>query len=243
MGLEPGWTSVEKFGENSDVNGTQEDVWSEGGVYTYSTIADIDTISSSSPMDTEDILIIGQTLDNTEVTQTVTLNGQNKVVLPTPLLRIYRAYNDGSNDLIGDVYTYVDTPIVGGIPTLKSEIRAKIATTAHNIPPNQTEMALYTIPKGFRGFFIGGYVSMNNLQAGNFAIFVWKLRLKNKVFRVQSRIACIGAGSSHWNYQYGVPVAQDGIPEGTDIAISVDEVGTANTACAGGFTILLQRQA
>lgn len=243
MGIEPGWSAVEKFGENPDVNGTHEDVWSQGGIYTYSTSADIDTISSSAVGDTQDILIIGQTLDNAEVAQTVTLNGQNKVVLPIPLFRVYRAFNMGTTDLVGNVYIYVDTPIAGGVPILLTEIRAKIATTAHNISSNQTEMALYTVPKGFRGFFIGGYVSMNNLQAGNFATFVWRLRLKNEVFRVQSRIACIGAGSSHWDYKYGVPVPQDGIPAGADIMISVDEVGSANTACAGGFTILLQKQA
>jgi hypothetical protein len=239
MGLVPGWSSIEKFGENSSVQTTgPEDIWSQGGLYTYSSSTDIDQISSSSALDTQTITIIGQTLDNTEVKQQAVLNGQNKVALATPLFRVYRAYNVSGTDLAGDVYIYVDGPIVGGVPSTIADIRAKIATTVHPIPPNQTEMALYTVPKGKQGFFYSWYLSMNNIIAGNFATFVWRLRYPGEVFRVQSRIACIGAGDSHWTYTY--PFPSDPIPAGSDIAISVDFVDSNNTQCAGGFTVALQ---
>lgn len=233
QGVEPGYSFIEKFGENPDVNGVMEDVWSQGGMYVYSTTADIDTISSSNIGDGQQITIVGQLADNTEVTQTATLNGQSKVTLSTPLFRVYRAFNIGSTDFAGDVYIYPDTAIVTGVPTNPAFIRVKIISDS-----NQTEMALYTIPKGKQGFFLGGYVSMNNSLANNFATFTWRLRLLGQVFRVQSRISCTGSGASHWAYHYDIPNGP--IPAGTDIVVSVDEVGTANTACAAGFTILLQ---
>ena len=234
LGMEPGWSFIEKFGENPNV-GTltdPEDVWDYGGIYTWSTAADIDTISSSDASDTQDIVIIGQTLDNTEVTQTATLNGQNKVTLSTPLYRVYRMYVDDSTDLAGYCYCYVDGDITDGVPDTASDVRAVI-----NNGNNQTEMCIYTIPAGKQGFFLGGYVSMNK-SSGNYAIFTWRLRNRGKVFRVQSRIACIGTGNSNWRYKYPTPVGP--IPAGTDILIRAEEVEANNTGCAGGFTILLQ---
>ena len=235
QGLEPGYSFIEKFGENPDVDtGTDpEDVWGFGGVYTYSTTADIDTVSSSSAADTQDVTIVGQTADNVEVTQTVTLNGQNKVTLGTPLYRVYRMFNMGNVDIAGIMYCYVDGAITAGVPNTDADVRAVIIDGN-----NQTEMAIYTIPAGKQGFFLGGYVAQS--RGGNSAVtqFTWRLRTPGTVFRVQSRIACVGQGNSSWQYKYPIPVGP--IPAGSDIVLRVEEVGANDTGAAGGFTILLE---
>ena len=235
MGLEPRFSLVEKFGENPDVDtGGAEDVWGQGGEYVYSTTADIDSISSSDASDTQEIVIIGQTADYTEVTQTATLQGTTKVTLDTPLRRVYRMYNDGSSDIAGTVYCYVDdTTTTPGVPDTASKIRAVIVNG-----DNQTEMCIWTVPKGCRAFFLGGYVSISRATSSGAATFTWKLRLPGKVFRVQSRIACMVGGRSSWDYHYPAPVGP--MPEGTDIAITAEDVSANNTGCSGGFTILLE---
>jgi len=82
-GLVPGHTFVEKFGENPDVDtGTvPEDLWSHGGLYTFSTTADIDSIGSTSVADTQEITVQGLDADWDLITQSVNLNGQTRVAM------------------------------------------------------------------------------------------------------------------------------------------------------------------
>ncbi len=230
-----GMTFIEKFGENGDVDtGTYpEDVWDFGGTYTFSTTADIDTISSSNASDTQEITIVGQNADYVEVTQTVDLNGQTKVTLDTPLMRVYRAYNSNSTDLLGDVYIYVDGAISGGIPDTDEDVRAMI-----KVEHGQTLMAIYTIPAGYTGYFLKGYVALTLDKNGESAGIVWKARTDGGVFRTQSAIGLNSAGSSSWQYEYVIPLP---LPEKTDVKITCEEVSNNNTAISGGFTVLLVR--
>jgi hypothetical protein len=179
-----------------------------------------------------DVTIIGQTIDNTEVTQTATLNGQNKVTLTTPLYRVYRMYNSGSTNIAGNVTCYPDTALTSGVPTDKSKIRAMI--TDGN---NQTLMCIYTVPKGKEGYFLGGYVATTK-TGGKSAIFTWRLRTPGNVFRVQSKIAVIGAGDSTWQYKYPIPVGP--IPAGSDVIIKCESVDANDTGVSGGFSMLLR---
>ncbi len=231
-GLIPGYSTMNKFGENPDIDtGTDpEDVWDYGGEYTYSTTADIDTISSSNAGDTQTTTVIGLSADYQEVSQTVVLNGQSKVSLTTPLIRIYRAYNSANTDYAGDVYIYVDGTISGGVPSTAADVRAMIRN-GHN----QTLMCLYTVPAGKTAYFLGGYVATTKSNATT-ATFTWRARPYGGVFQVKSKIAVIGSGSSSWQYHYSVPVP---LPEKTDIAIKCEEVESNNTGAAGGFDLVL----
>ena len=226
------YTFVEKFGENSDVDTTgAEDIWSFGGDYTFSTTADIDTLSSSSTADTQEITIQGLDSSWDEVTQTITLTGQTPVALTTSLIRVFRMYNSNSTELEGTVYCFVNGATTGGVPDTAADVRAIIT-----IGSGQTEMCIYTIPNGKTGYFLGGYVSIS--KTGNrSAIFTSRIRSFGGVFRVASRIACNGSGSSHWDYRYPIGLA---LPEKTDILLRCDEVDTNDTGVSGGFTILLK---
>ena len=232
MGTITGHSIVEKFGENPDIDtGTDpEDIWSFGGIYTYSTTDDIDRLSSSSASDTEDITVVGLDTNWAEVTQVITLTGQTPVALTTDLIRVYRMYNSNGTDLVGTVYCFVDGATSSGVPNTAADVRAVIT-----IGSGQTEMCIYTIPAGKTGYFYGGYVSLSR-TGNNGAVFTSRIRAFGGVFKVVSRIACVATGNSSWQYKYPFPVA---IPEKTDMLLRCDEVDANGTGVSGGFTILL----
>jgi hypothetical protein len=232
-GNKPGWSHINKFGYNPDIGQLTypEDVWGAGGIMTWSTTAAIDTISSSDAGDGHDIYIQGLDANWLEVTQTATLDGQNKVVLGTPLIRVYRAVNLGSTNIAGTFYLYEDTAIVDGVPTDTTKIRAVI-----DDGDNQTEMCIYTVPADKCGFFMGGYVGIDKVGSRG-ASFTWRARAFGGVFAVKGRITCNSDGSGHWVYEYPM---YEYIPPKTDILIRCEEVTANATAVVGGFTILLQ---
>jgi len=227
------YTFIEKFGENADIDtGTvPEDIWSQGGVYTFSTTADIDRLSSSSASDTQSITIQGLDTNWAEVTQTITLTGQTPVALTTSLIRVFRMFNSNSTDLVGTVYCFVNGAVTGGVPNTVADIRATIA-----IGSGQTEMCIYTIPAGKTGYFLGGYVTLSRTGNNN-AVFTSKIRTFGGVFRTVSRVASVATGTSSWTYRYpiGLPLAAK-----TDILLRCEDVSANDTGVSGGFTILLK---
>jgi len=160
----PGHSVVQKFGNAPDFDSTDGEVTVWDGAedatawelmrYVYSTTADIDSLSSSSAADTQDITIQGLDTNWELVNQTVTLNGQTRVALTTNLIRVFRAYNDNGTNLSGHIFIYVNDTLTGGIPNTNANIRCVID------PVNQqTEMAIYTIPAGKTGYLTRGYSS------------------------------------------------------------------------------------
>ena len=115
------------------------------------------------------------------------------------------------------------------------EVFEKLASEI-SIGAGQTEMCIYTIPAGKTGYFLGGYAAMSRV-GNNSAVFTSKIRVFGGVFRTVSRISCIGAGASSWQYRY--PVGQS-LPEKTDILLRCEEVDANGTGVSGGFTILLK---
>ena len=81
-------------------------------------------------MDNQENVISGLYEDNNSDwilhTQNITLNGQDKVYLSQPLIRAYRMFNNGSVELVGDIYCYVNTTISSGVPNNINTIKAKI---------------------------------------------------------------------------------------------------------------------
>ncbi len=201
-------------------------------LYTWSTTADIDSISSSDADDDVEITIQGLDENWDLVTQTATLDGQTRVALGTDLIRCFRMWNSSGTELEGDVHVYVNTTLSGGVPVDVTKTRAEISLGA-----GQTEMALYTIPNGYTGYFYGGYVSLSR-QGTYTASFTSRIRTFGGVPRVASRIACVGQGGSHWKYLYPVPLA---LPPKTDVWLRVENVSDNNTGASGGFTVVLKQ--
>lgn len=222
--LPPGYSKIDKFGYNPLITtGTDpEDVWEAGGLYPFSTSADIVSLSSSDNGDTEDIIVVGLDADGYEVEQTIALAGQTRVALTTPLWRVYRMENEGTSDLVGTVYCYSGTANTGGVPSGGSITKAIIDNGN-----NQTLMALYTIPKGKVGYLFRGEVGMQftgAIGAGvNFARCQYQSRRFGKVFKVKKDISLVNYGSTNYADKRSFP---DVIPSLTDIKINVHEVST-----------------
>ncbi len=151
MGQVTGFSVVDKFGENPDVDpGTPEDVWEGGGLYNYDpegTAPIVSLIRDNSADTGFPIYVEGIDIEGNLAVQTITINGTNRVALEIPLYRCFRMINMGSSNLTGLVYCYVGT---GGVPALV-DTRAII-----NDGNNQTLMALYTVPLGYVGFLYRG---------------------------------------------------------------------------------------
>ena len=232
LGYLPNIQQIAKFGYNPDlVVDAEENIWDFGGVYTYSTIADIDTISSSSALDTQILHVQGLDADYAAITQIVTLNGQNKVTLDTPLLRIWRVFNSTDTDVSGSVYVYVDGAITAGIPDVASTIRAHI-----NNGNNQTLMMMYTIPKGFTGFLLERDVSLGGRKNGFITVKLW-IRFENSVWRIANVSDLSATGTSaieHTNYVLGP------MTEKTDIQMTATG-DTLGLTCAASGEVYLVR--
>jgi hypothetical protein len=169
MGEISGYSVVQKFGQNDDLNtSTYEDVWDGGGVYSYPAdgTAPITDIIGHDAGDTEPIEVQGLDINGDLVVQTKTLTGLTKVTLDTPLWRVFRLKNVGTSDLLDDVCA---------INTGDTVDYACI-----NNGNNQTLMALYTIPNGKTGYLYQGTNNLSNVTRGVSASGrLWMRQLKN----------------------------------------------------------------
>ena len=115
--------SLHKFGRYDSLGTSQITVTGLGQNETYVTTNAIDSISSSSGSDTHLVRLEGHTVSGTGtdaeftfVTETVTLTGQTRAALSTPLARVSRLYNTSGTATVGNVYVYENTALTGGVP-------------------------------------------------------------------------------------------------------------------------------
>ncbi|MCP4103875.1 MAG: hypothetical protein GY750_21020 [Lentisphaerae bacterium] len=232
MGQMADYSVVDKFGENPDVDtgSDPEDIWEAGGMYNYDadgTAPIVSLISDNSADTAFDVIVEGLDVDGNNVSQTITLNGTNRVALTTPLWRVFRMTNDNSTNLSGTVYCYIGT---GGVPAI-GNTRAII-----NNGNNQTLMALYTIPKGKVGFLYRGELGVSRSQATGTARCAYYSRRYGKAFTIKKRVDLTNQGSSIYQDSRSFP---DVIPALTDIKLTVEEVTANNTGIFGTFDIML----
>jgi hypothetical protein len=232
-GLVPGHSIISKFAENPSIaSATPADIWDypTEELYTWSTSAAIDSISSSNGGDTQEMVLQGLDKNWKEVIQTANLNGQTRVALSTPLIRIYRAYNNNSVDLLGNVYVYENTAIAGGIPIDTTKVRAYVS-----IADQQTLMGVYTVPAGKTGYFLGLTSSLSKNVATATAIFTGAVRPFGKIFRTQVRYAMSNTGNS---YVTTFGTAASAFPEKTDFVAKAD-VSANGVGISATFDLLL----
>jgi hypothetical protein len=230
-GLIPGITHYRKFGRIAAIQAdTPADVWEFGvnvgaELYTFSTTADIDTISGDNVGDTVEMLIEGLDGNLNEVIQTVNLNGQNKVSLTTPLKRVNRAYNNNSSDLLGNVYIYVDSAITLGVPDDVTKVRGYVSAEGQ-----QTLQGIYTVPIEKTGYLTSKRLSLTGRKDG-FADYEVYVRFLGNVFRVQEtrELSSSGTSAPEDNFE-DQPIF---IPGGTDIVphvtVSANDIGFSIT--------------
>ena len=240
-----GSTFIHKFGDAPDFDtadgsvtiwdGANDSLLGGGAMsYTYSTTADIDTISSSNAGDTVDVEIQGLDTNNALTVQTVTLTGQTDATLTTALKRVFRMKNVGSTDLVGQVYLRTNgSTQTSGVPDTANTVRAII-----NDGNNQTLMAIYTVPAGKTAYVRGWYAATAGAnKSSNYMIELFA-RPSGQVFQIKHRSALEDSGTSQIQYTYDEPAKYSA---GTDIEMktSITAAGITGAAIAGGFDIVL----
>ena len=238
----PGKTFIHKFGAAPDFDESDGyvSIWDgadDGNIaqmnYVYSTAADIDSVSSENAGDTQVVQLQGLDGAYTLTTQTVTLNGQNRVALSTPLIRIFRMKNTGSTDNVGHVYCYVNTAISGGVPIDTTKVRAVIQPGN-----NQTLMALYTIPLGYVGYMRDWYASTAGASRNSSYVIELRARPLGGVFQLKHVAALSDDGTSYIQHTYVEPEVFGGMVD-LEMRAYMTLSSASSAAVSAGFDIVL----
>ena len=211
--------SVIKFGKSAPLTtGSLQTVWTVGGNETYLTDNLIDSISSSSVDDQEEIYIEGHTVTGTGFDQqftfvsfTVNLNGQTRVALPISLARVSMAFNNNGSPLQGRVAVYENTALTNGIPTDVTKIHIDIP-----LGFQESFKAATTFSNVDYYILTGGFGSVSGKQDGA-ADFYLELKEPGKVFRQVAAVA--GSNAGPWSIDLDPAVI---IPKNCDIRVRVD---------------------
>lgn len=233
---------IHKFGNAPDFGSTDgiATIWDGANSsdidqmsYVYSTSADIDSISSSSSSDNFELEIQGLDANYNVVIQTKTLQGQAKIALDVPLLRVFRVVNVNSSDNIGHVYGYVDTAILLGVPVDSTKVRAVIQPGN-----NQTLMAIYTVPAGRTGYMRDWYASIAGANKTSNYSTELRARPFSGVFQLKHLSSLTNTGTSTYQHIYNEPEI---FAEKTDIEmrVSLTATGVSGASFSAGFDIVL----
>jgi len=224
--------SLLKFGKSAELSAdTIETVWSYGGHEVYVQDNLIDSISSSNAVDNEEIYLECHTVEGTGadqqftfMTQTVNLNGQTRVALPTPVARVSKAYNNNGTELVGNVYVYQNTALVAGVPQDSTKVHAHIPQGFQ-----QSFKGATTFSNEDYYVLTGGFGSVSNKQAASVDFYL-EVRTPGKVFRQGAAVSAGSAGGS-WDIDLDPCII---IPKNADIRITC-ETATQGAVVFGSF--------
>ena len=224
--------SLLKFGKSAELSAdTIETVWSYGGHEVYVQDNLIDSIVSSNVVDNQDIYLECHTVEGTGadqkftfMTQTVTLNGQTRVPLPTPVARVSKAYNNNGTELVGAVYVYQETPLTNGVPQDRTKVHAHIPQGFQ-----QSFKGATTFSNEDYYILTGGFGSVSNKQAASVDFYL-EVRTPDKVFRQGAAVSAGSAGGS-WDIDLDPCII---IPKNADIRITC-ETATQGAVVFGSF--------
>ena len=235
-GLVPKHSLIHKFGHNLDIDtGTDpETVWSTGGLYAFPSLADTLKIISSDVDDngtgtTGALTIKVQGLDaNYDVIEEdFTLNGQTAVTGSKEFLRVYRAFvtSAGSSEYNEGVITINNSDDSITLASIPAE-------------HGQTHMAVYTIPRNYKGYLTSFSGAMSKAIPSASIVLEMVFR-KNGVKRIKQNIAIDTTGSTSFIKYFDCPLL---IEEKTDIYVNAKEVSANNSGVFSNFSIILVDQ-
>lgn len=241
----PGVIVIDKFAHHdNDINGVQKtELWtlSSNGPYRPASNL-ITTIIGADAGDNQPCEIEGLTQDSNGdwniAIQNATLNGQTGVALTPPLVRGYRIFNRGSDDLAGDVYLYDGSSVSSGVPDDLTKVGAHIlsGTPDHN----QTLMSQFTIPSNYWGFLEVSNIYLANKTAASMTL-AFQIRDFNGVFRTQRVLSLNSQGSG------AIPFGAQGyigpfFPK-QDMRILIIDTSASGLAVGTDFQVYLMRLA
>lgn len=221
-----------KFGNNPDINGSLETIWSHGGLYVYPASAITMKVSSASANDSSDgtgartILVAGLDANYNEISEIISLAGQTAVNTTQSFIRVFRAYviTAGSGGTAAGII-YVGTGVVtAGVP----------ATVYAEIPlgDNQTTMAIWTVPAGYTAYISAGTFSAASNNDAQYILGKFMFRTPGGVFR---NAADVTANSNIFRYEWQYPLA---IPEKSDIEARAIALSGTNFYITASFELV-----
>lgn len=214
-GLLPDHTAVNKFGHNSTVGGSLEEVWDYSAGYEYladDTFATMYISSDNSADQDMQFTVSGIDSDynyssvnvNTDASDGTTFVPLTSGATDNKWWRIFRAINTSDTDQTGNIYISKDNTDAGGngIPDTTTDIQAQVLAAAQ-----QTLMALWTVPTGKTAYIDSFYASTSSDKVTEIWLYV---RPFGQVFNVKHVITIAkGAFSHEWHYPLVVNAKSD----------------------------------
>ena len=218
--------TLKKFGRSTNFDTTETEINALNQTETYVTDNLITHVSSSSGSDTGDVYYEGMTISGnvfTFTSDTVTLQGQTKTELPTPMARITRGENDSSTDLVGNVYFYEDDTVSSGVPDT--------AAKRHNliIATDGTTLRAATSVASGNYFIITKLYAYLNKATNGVADIRLRTRLLGKTFKTKIVASC--TTNLAFNHKFDTGLI---IPPNTDISMTA-KGSTTNLDVSAGF--------
>lgn len=218
-----GHSAANRVAHDANIGTTLSTVGEENqNTYTWSTTADIDTITSDSNSDTHDIYIDGLDANYEPVQQTVTLTGQTAATLDTPLMRINCMRNLTGTATLGTIYVWVSGGgSTLGVPNTAADIRSTIQLI-NGFSNERCTLSIYTIPAGKTGYIVFGKTTVSDSKAVE---IIFRGRLVGGVFSTEHHIDIV---ADNYDYFFKLPLK---MPEKSDLQVlaKVDS-GTAEVS-------------
>lgn len=213
-------------GHNTEVTVAQGSMWNPGGLYPYNIGygADADYITATSSLGVADsgveLQVNGLDSEGNILRDTLTLNASGIGTTTKKFSRFFVGYTKGSIDFTGTI-------------TLSNSLAAIVASVL--VLEQRSMVCNRTIPKGYSGYLIGGYISTGSGKEGIGSI---ALRLGNKGISKGSSGFMIG--EKLMVFENTIPLDRPfiRIPELTDVEIRV-YVTSTTVSMSGGFGLVL----
>lgn len=235
-GITDGYSSVNKFGRNPDIDTatTPEDLWGGSGLYTgfpVSTSEPVEVLSSSANdaaagTGLRTVTIQGLNQDWVQTSETLTLNGLTPVQSVNTYRRVHTmrgvtAGSGGSN---------------AGTITVRHATTEADVFLVMQIGYNQTNCAAYTIPAGYKGYLMSSFGTLRGTNTGT-ADCVFAIRNFGEVYRYR-RPFTISPNFEH-NEKLSIPIE---LAEKTDIIIRCLDTSANNLEISGSYDLILVQQ-
>ena len=218
--------SLHKFGRFANLGTTENEINYLGIEPVHSTTNSITHFSSSDAADMQTLRVEGMTISNgvlTFVAQNITLDGQTKTALTTPLARVTRIANVAdTTETAGDVYIYEDGAVTGGIPNDLGTVGNVMAAS------DQTTLFAGTSVAGSNYFICTKLWAYLAKKTGGAADIKFKTRQNGYVYRT---VNVLNIGTSTPTEHEFRPFYI--IPPNSDIDVSGTGSTTGLDVCAG----------
>jgi hypothetical protein len=211
---------IHKFGSNPDVSNSvsriaPETVWDGSTQYVFPPDSGTGIqIKSSQTNDNQEFVVQGLDENFLEQNWTGNLNGQTEVNISGTWSRVFRAFNNDTTYISGDINIHAS----GDDSTSYAQVLAG---------NEQTMMAIYTVPANFTGYLTEYHMSASNPGSASSIDYTVQIKTREygKIFRVQE---VTSVGTTH-NVSQILPFPNFLSPKTDIIICAVDANGGGGT--------------